>query len=92
MPLSLIDLVYKVIYSACLTNFEFFSSIKWVDHSLDYGMSYDDALWDENHHHSSFIDYSKDNINDIYSPNVLEIYENSVSIHNVNFEKNLSNI
>lgn len=52
----------------------------------------DDASWDDNHHRSSMSDTFEDNLSDIYLPNIVQISRNFVSIHEIDYEKNLSNI
>lgn len=69
----------------------FFSTFS-TDESIMEVMISDHALYDENHHLSSLPDSSGDIISDFYSPNVVEISVDFVSIHNIDYEKNLSNI
>lgn len=52
----------------------------------------DDAPWDDHHHRSSLSDSFEEDLNEIYRPNIIELYTNSTSIYDVNFENNLSNI
>ena len=48
--------------------------------------------WDKHHHHSFLPNHIEDNLSDVYLPNFSEPFVNFVSIHEVDFEKNLSNI
>jgi len=52
----------------------------------------DDTSWDEHHDRSSLTDSIEDNISGLYMPNFFEPSMNFISIHEINFEKNLSNI
>lgn len=52
----------------------------------------DNLPCDEHHHRSSLPNSIEDSINDIYSPNYVELFMNSMCIHEVILEKNLSNI
>lgn len=54
-------------------------------------MSYD-ASWDDNHHSSSLPRNFENNIGDVYTPNITEKPMDSLSIHDVDSEKNLANI
>jgi len=109
MPLSPIELDYKAIYLACVDHT--FSSISWVDRSLDYDtysnpfshvfstnesimeiMIPYNASWDDHHHHSSLPDSIEDSLSDVYLPNFVQSLKTFVSIHEVNFKNNHSNI
>ena len=109
MSLSPVEQDYEAICLAYAAHN--FSSINWVDRSLDYGTSSDpflhtfstdesiieimmsnDASWDEHHHHSSFPDTIEDNISGVYLPNIVKPFMNFISIHEIDSEKNLSNI
>lgn len=48
--------------------------------------------WDEHQHRSSLANSVEDNLNDLYLPNLVKPFTNFISIHEVDSEKNLSNI
>lgn len=108
MSFNHIKLEYEAIYSSCATDSNLSSSIYWVHYySLYYGMSSDpfshmfynyeimmsyDTPWDDHYHKFSFSYSSKDNISDWISSSFVRVSLNFVSIHDISFENNLSNI
>lgn len=75
----------------CTSSEPFFCVFSTDESILDIMMP-DNATWDNHHHHSSIPDSIKDNLIDVYLHNVIKYFTSSVSIHEVNFEKNLSNM
>lgn len=95
MPLSPFEIEYEAIYSACLTHSrdygsssDPFSSTFSTDESIMEIMMSDDVSWDDSHHRSSLPKTFEDNLGDIYSPNIVEISTDSLSIHDINSKKN----
>jgi len=50
----------------------------------------DDALWDEHHHRFYFVDITEDNLSGVYLTNFVKPFMNSIFIHEIESEKNLS--
>lgn len=59
-----------------------------TDESIMEIMMPNDVPLDDHHHHSSLSDSIKDNPNDFYQPNIVELSTNYVSIHEVDSNKN----
>lgn len=69
-----------------------FCRIFAIDESIMEIMEPNDALWDDHHHHSSFPYSIEDNLSDLYLPNVVKSFTNSIFIHEFESKKNPLNI
>lgn len=74
------------------TSYGTFSHTSPIDESIMEITMLDYAFWNVHHHHSSLPDSIEDNLSDVYLPNIVETFTSSFSIHEVDSEKNLSNI
>ena len=90
------DLTSSINWIACSLDYgmssDIFSRTFPVNERIMDIMMPDDASWDNNHHSQSLPNSIEDNLSDLYEPNIVEFPMNCVSIHEVDSEKNLSNI